>query len=168
MNKEKPFARKTFVISEEMDTLNNHGEKEIHENLFDIDTSESYDTITNSEFMELLKINSDVNLADKFCSNSQTYSMKPQYTNTKPSDTYYLNESGPGESMQSFTNTNNSNERYEHELQEQVVTHSETPNTQECENKEGNYNFDKLKTKYSRYETNLKFYYLFKVTFIFQ
>ena len=148
MDKEKLFARKTFVISEEMDTLNNHDEKEIDEKLFDIDTSESYDAMTNSEFMELLKINSDVNLVEKFCSNSQTYSMKQQYTNTKPSDTYYLNESGPSGSMQSFTNTNNSNERYEHELQEQVVTHSETPNAQESEIKAGNYNFDKLKTKY--------------------
>ena len=79
MDKVKPFARKTFVISEEMDTLDNHDEKEIDEKLFDIDTSESCDTITNSEFMELLKINSDVNFDDTYCSNSQTHSMKPQY-----------------------------------------------------------------------------------------
>ena len=138
MDKEKPFARKTFTISEEMDTLNNHNEKEIDEKLFDIDTSESYDTITNSEFMELLKINSDVNMVDKYCSNSQTESMKPQYTTTKPSDTYYINESVSCGSIQSFTNTNNSNERYEHILQEQVVTLSEIPNAQESENSAGN------------------------------
>ena len=144
MDKEKPFARKTFTISEEMDTLNNHNEKEIDEKLFDIDTSESYDTITNSEFMELLKINSDVNLIDKYCSNSQTYSMKPQYTTTKPSDTYYLNENGPSGSMQSFTNTNNSNGRYEHVLQEQVVAHSETTNDQDSEIKAGNKPLTKL------------------------
>ena len=121
-----------------MDTLNNHDEKEIDEKLFDIDTSESCDTITNSEFMELLKINSDVNFDDTYCSNSQTHSMKPQYMTTKPSDTSYLSKSGPSGSMQAFTNTNNSNERYEHILQEQVVTLSGTPNAEESENKAGN------------------------------
>ena len=40
--------------------------------------------------------------------------------------------------MQSFTNTNNSIERYEHILQEQVVTLSGTPNAEESENKAGN------------------------------
>ena len=138
MDKEKPFATKSFIINEEMEVLRNHTEKENNDKAFDMNALESYDNMTNSEFMELLKINPDDNAVDKYGSNSQTYYMTPEYTTAETSSSSYPNGSGHSGSMQSCTNDNNSNERHEHTLQKQVVTLSETSNTQESQDSGGN------------------------------
>ena len=138
MDKEKPFASKSFILKEEMDILSNHKEKENNEKAFDMDTLEPYDNITNVEFMELLKINPDDNVVDKYCSNSQTYCMTPEYTTAQTSSSPYPNGSGHSGSMQFCTNASSSNEIHEHILQEQVVTLSETSNNQESQDSGGN------------------------------
>ena len=65
--------------------------------------------------------------------------MTPEYTTAQNSSSHsYPNGSSHSGSMQFCTNANNSNERHEHILQEQVVTLSETSNNQESQDSGGN------------------------------